>query len=467
MHKTGIIAAILALSWSVGLSPTAGAGPRVTKNRTMLDRYVFAPDSSFSYKLVNTIPGKGFTAYVIDMISQQWRTAAEVDRPLWQHYLVIVKPDQVQTSTGLLFISGGSNGRPAPKSADAAFMALATSTQSVVAELRTIPNEPLTFAGESKSRTEDGIIAYTWDKYLRTGDESWPLRLPMTKAAVRAMDVITAFCGGLESAKASVEKYVIVGGSKRGWTTWTTAAVDDRVIAVVPAVIDCLNVEKSFDHHFRAYGFWAPALDDYTEMGIMEWSGTPQYKALMNIEDPYTYRDRFSIPKFIVNSTGDQYFLPDSSRFYFADLPGEKYLRYVPNTKHDLNNSDAYLSMMAFYESIVKGTPRPRFSWSHGEDGSITVTCEDKPAEVRLWQATNPAARDFRLDTLGPAWKSTVVEADPEGRFVGKAARPEQGFTGYFLEMTYPGPGKLPFKFTTEVRVTPDVLPFPPPKKAR
>ena len=34
------------------------------------------------------------------------------------------------------------------------------------------------------------------------------------------------------------------------------------------------------------------------------------------------------------------------------------------------------------------------------------------------------------------------------------------GFTAWFLEMTCPSGGKYPFKFTTEVQVTPDVLPY-------
>ena len=56
----------------------------------------------------------------------------------------------------------------------------------------------------------------------------------MTKAAVRAMDTITAFCKSQPAASVAVEKFVVSGGSKRGWTTWTTAAVDHRVVAIVP-----------------------------------------------------------------------------------------------------------------------------------------------------------------------------------------------------------------------------------------
>jgi len=59
----------------------------------------------------------------------------------------------------------------------------------------------------------------------------------------------------------------------------------------------------------------------------------------MRIVEPLEYRDRLTMPKLIVNASGDQFFLPDSSRFYFDRLPGVKYLRCVPNADHSLKNS--------------------------------------------------------------------------------------------------------------------------------
>jgi PhoPQ-activated pathogenicity-related protein len=380
------------------------AAPGATQ--TALDRYVAKPDTNYSYKLVNTLPGTGQTTFVIDMTSQAWLTTNEVNRTLWKHWLVITKPDKVSSSKALLIISGGSNGRQAPSGPDNSFSRIAIATETVVAELRQVPNEPLVFAGETRQRSEDAIIAYTWDKFLRTGDEKWPLRLPMTKSAVRAMDTVTSFCESAEGGSAKVDSFVVAGASKRGWTTWTTAIVDKRVAAIVPIVIDVLNVGPSFKHHYEAYGFWAPAVKDYTDTHIMDWMGTKENDALMGIEDPYEYRERLTMPKFLINACGDQFFLPDSSQFYFAALPGPKYLRYVPNADHSLRGSDALETLAACYQAVLTGAPLPQFTWENAPDGSIRVTAKDKPRTVKLWQATNKTTRDFRLETIGPVWSS-------------------------------------------------------------
>jgi len=65
------------------------------------------------------------------------------------------------------------------------------------------------------------------------------------------------------------------------------------------------------------------------------------------------------MPKYLVNSTGDQFFAPDSSQFYFDDLLGQNYLRYVPNTGHSLN-SDA----LEVNNAVAQGLTLPEFSWT-------------------------------------------------------------------------------------------------------
>jgi PhoPQ-activated pathogenicity-related protein len=436
------------------------------RKETALDRYVKKPDPTYRFEMVSKFSGQGYTAYVLDLTSQTWRTAAEVDRPVWKHWLTVVKPDQVKSSTGVLFITGGANNSKPPEKVDPLLLQPALDTNSVVAELRMVPNQPLTFAGD-KPRSEDAMIAYTWDKFLRTGDETWPARLPMTKSAVRAMDAVTSFCASAEGGAVNVDRFVVAGASKRGWTTWTTAAVDSRVVAIVPLVIDLLNVEKSFRHHFQVYGFYAPAVKDYEDMEIMRWQGTPEYHDLMKIEEPYEYRDRLTLPKLMVNAAGDQFFLPDSSQFYFDDLKGEKALRYVPNADHSLRNSDVAETFWSFYAAVLENRPRPKFSWAFAKDGSIEVKlgsgAADKPTEVKLWQATNPEKRDFRLMTIGPAYRATPLTESAPGQYSARVDKPAKGWTAFFVELTFPM-GKYPLKLTSGVRVTPDVLPFPPPK---
>ncbi len=432
---------------------------RETANQTALDRYVAKPDANYAYKLVNTFEGKDTTGYVIELTSQQWRTAAEVDRPIWTHWMTIAVPAKVKSKTAMLLINGGKNGGEAPKGGDVMLNNIARATNAIVASVSQIPNEPLTFSDDNKRRSEDSIIAYTWDKYMRTGDEEWPLRLPMTKAVVRAMDTIQEFCASKQGGKHKVEHFMVTGASKRGWTTWTTSIVDKRVVACVPIVIDMLNIVPSFEHHKAVYGFWAEAIDDYTEMHIMDWMGTKEYDALMKIVEPYSYLDRLTMPKLIMHSCGDQFFCPDSWQFYLNDLKGPTYLRAVPNTGHGLDVS-AVASVQSFFDAVAENKPIPEYRWSFPDDATTRVETPSKPTAVKLWQATNPDARDFRIDKVGKIWQSTGLTAQPDGSYVGHVEKPEKGWTAFMVELTFPGATGAPFTFTTPVRVFPDVLPF-------
>jgi PhoPQ-activated pathogenicity-related protein len=436
-----------------------GAVP-LAADETALDRYVAKPDPTYQWKVVHTATDNGLTTYIVDLKSQTWRSEKDVNRPVWQHWLSIVKPAKPSSRIAFLRISGGANGKAAPQSADAITLKMAAATGAVVAELRMVPNQPLVLNGDGVGRSEDDFIAYTWDQFLKTGDQTWPARLPMVKSAVRAMDCIQELMAGEQGGRVAIEKFVVSGGSKRGWTTWCTAAVDKRVAAAIPIVIDVVNVPAASRHHVAVYGFYAEAIGDYFRHNLTGRAEEERTKLLYAIEDPYSYRQRLTMPKFVVNASGDQYFPPDSSQFYFGDLVGEKYLRYVPNADHSLRDTDALESIIAFYQTVLAGSPRPKYSWTFEKDGSIRVKTETSPASVTLWQATNPQARDFRVKTIGKTYQSRLLSDEGGGVYVGKIDPPKQGWTAFFVELAFDVNGSFPLKLSTAVRILPDVLPF-------
>jgi PhoPQ-activated pathogenicity-related protein len=446
--------------------PASPASPTARALETPLDRYVASPDPAYRWKVVKQLPAApGVTATLIEMTSQRWLTEQEVEQPEWTHWVTIVRPPNVTSDMGLLYITGGRNDRPAPANVASWLVDAARSTGTVVAELRMVPNQPIVFKDDPqrKPRTEDDFIAYTWAHFLKTGDERWPARLPMTKSAVRAMDTVTAFTSSSGGGGHAVTRFVVAGASKRGWTTWTTAITDKRVVAIIPAVIDLLNIEPSFVHHWQAYGAWSDAVQDYVDHGLMEQIGSPAFHALMKIVEPYEYRDRLTIPKFLVNASGDQFFLPDSSQFYYDELKGEKHIRYVPNTGHSLEKSDAIESIVAFYAMVAANRTRPDISWTFEPDGSIKVVSKERPDAVKLWQAVNPEARNFRFDTIGAAYHETPMTPSGPNTWVARLRAPPRGWSASFVELTFPSGGKYPLKLTTAVRVLPDKLPYPPP----
>jgi len=434
---------------------------------TLLERYVYEPDTSFHFELMHQAKKEGYTFYVLKMISQQWLTTAEVDEPAWWHWIKIVVPDSIKHSTGMMWIGGGAKDDDLPEDAGPILVQSALLTQSVTAEIHNIPNQPLSFKGDDYGpRFEDELIAYGWKEFLDRGakdeDAIWLARLPMTKAVVRAMDAVSEFIFKEEGKR--IENYVIAGASKRGWTTWTTAAVDDRVVAIIPVVIDLLNVVPSFEHHWRNYGFWAPAVGNYVEEGIMDWLRTPEFERLLELTEPYSFIQSYDMPKFLISASGDQFFQPDSWQFYWNDLIGEKLLRYVPNTGHSLEGSDALESLISYYQYILQPYERPKYSWVIEENKILVETdLDNPPSAVNLWYAeSQEKSRDFRVDVVGKVWADSSLVISTSGRYQINLSIPEKGWKAYFVELTYSSPGDVPIKLTSGITVLPHIYPFDP-----
>ena len=452
-------------AFALALALSQPATAKVVQPPNALDAYVAKPDPSFAWKVVGDIKGDGYHGAVLELTSQTWTANKDVDRTVWKHWMTVIIPDAVRHDKAFLYITGGDLGDPAPTKPADRFAKLATDTGSVVVELDDVPNQPLTFAEDpsKKARVEDEIIAYLQARYANVHNPDQLLRLPMVKSGTQAMTAVQQYLASQAGGYLKVDGFVVAGGSKRGWTTWLVGAVDKRVVGIVPIVINVLNVNATTIHHWRAMGYFSPALQDYIDAGLTpNLVGKPGLEGVNLIEDPLNYQGRstMKIPKYVINAVGDEYFPPDNTRYGYSRVAEPKRLRMIPNSKHSTAGTDIMESITAFHDAVLNGRAIPSYSWRVDKAGAIVARTPDKPTEVRLWQGANPKARDFRVDTIGKAFTSTVLTARKDGSYFAAAPKTTQGFTAYFVELTFPSGGKYPLKFTTEVQVTPDVLPY-------
>lgn len=427
-----------------------------------LERFVAAPDDAYEYTIQSlqerTHLGVTYTQYELRMYSQRWRSPEEVNHTRWTHKMIVAIPHEPITDMAALTIEGGFTNMWIPPVDLREQMAR---TRAPIATVMYVPNQPLVFSDESSGRSEDDLLAYSFDRYLRTGDEEWPALFPMVKAAVRAMDTVVDLAAREHAV--TVNRFCLIGASKRGWTAWLTAAIDPRVHAVVPLVIDVLNMEAQISHHFESYGFYTGALGPYASMGIFDRFWLPRGQALRTMVDPFAYRDRLTMPKYIVNSPGDAFFPADASQLYRHALAGEMHLRYVPNTDHGLAPDGTVLTGITnFFISVSRGTQRPEITWARGEDGSLQIeVVRGFVNGVKLWQADNPSARSFLFSGgTGIRFADTDLTEDTPGSgvYTVDVQPPATGFRAFFVEVRFPGAPML----TTDVYIMPETLPFRP-----
>ena len=432
-------------------------------NNHMKD-YVTKADPAFRYEVAETFNGEGWTEHRVKMVSGTWLTKQEVNHPEWWHWVTIVVPNEVTETEALMVIGGGSTEDEKPQAANELLVQAAVGTKSIIAEISNIPFQPLNYVNDEKDdRFEDDLIAYGWRQYLEGGakdeDVEWLARLPMTRAVVRAMDVVQEISAELSKP---VDSFVVAGASKRGWATWTTAIVDERVIAIIPVVIDMLNVESSFNHHWRCYGAWSPAINDYINEGIMDWTGSKEYARLLELVEPYSFIDQLTLPKFLINATGDEFFITDSWQFYWDDLVGDKYIQYVPNANHGLNGTYNLGSLVAFYNAVITESAIPKVDWSVSADSIYLEVLSDVDYKVTKWEAVNENARDFRVPVIGRVWKDSELSKTSNNQYAINFSAPEKGYKAGMLEIIFDSGTEVPFTFTTGTVVTPNTYPFGP-----
>ena len=420
-------------------------------------------NSGFSFEIVDSVIYQQAKAYRVKMISGSWLDEEKVLPSIWWHWVDVMIPKERDTDKALLFIGGGSAADEFWE-LDSISIENAISTKSVIAQVSNIPYQPLRFgSNDTIDRYEDDLIAYGWNQFLSNGatddQAEWLARFPMTRAVSRAMDVIEQIT---VNSELPVKEFFISGASKRGWTTWTTAAVDERVIGMAPLVIDLLNLKASFEHHYRVYGDWSPAVQDYVNYGIMDWIGSVEFDRLLKYVEPFEFKERFTMPKLIINGTIDEFFVTDSWKFYYNDLSGYKQLQYVPNGNHGLAGSYHTPNVFSFFNAIAHNNPLPKWSWNTTPTGfEFSVDSLERDYEVALWSITNKEKRDFRIWEVGQNWRKTILQKNENGAYSIDAPKSAEGYTASFIEVTF-NKSTYPLVFSTGTLVLPDIYPFEP-----
>lgn len=410
-----------------------------------LQTYINKPEPAFEWQLKNKIDRElGDRIYDIQFVSQLWQGTK------WQHQLQIYRPTNAAPGTTMFLWVTGGGAAPATVSLG---LELARKIKAPVAFLYHIPNQPLL---EGNLR-EDDLIAESFVRYLKSGDENWPLLFPMVKSVVKAMDVLQAF--GKKEWNAPIDKFIVSGASKRGWTTWLTAAADKRVGAIAPVVIDVLNMGAQMPLQLKAFGAYSSMLAAYSSRGLLPIPQTPAGRRLLSMVDPWAYRDGLTMPKLVINGTNDLYWATDALNLYWDGIPNDKWVLYIPNAGHNLRRQDRppaeqlnhlITNLAAFSRHQINGTRMPRLRWKHeSADGKLRLTIDSAPAPIaaRLWVAQTATA-DFRT----AQWREQEMSFS-EGKIIGEVTQPEEGRLVFFGELDYEIDG-LRYHLSTQMRMT-------------
>lgn len=410
---------------------------------TVLADYAQRPDPATRVEPVVDGELAGGRYRTCRLVSQAWRGVE------WTHELSMFVPGGLAADpdTMLLWIDGGSAGKlpvreRGPSDAVKTLALAANAAGLPAAVVRQVPFQPM-FDGLE----EDDLIAHTFVEFVRTGDASWPLLLPMVKAAVEAMTAAGAVAR--DAWKLTIERFVLTGASKRGWTTWLTAAVDARVAGALPMVIDMLSLDRHVELQRQSFGGMSEQLEPYTSRGIEQLFASKRGQDLVAIVDPYAYRERLVQPKVIALGTNDPYWPLEALNLYLDGLAGPAWVSYAPNAGHGLPMMRVGGLAAALGRHVAGEQRLPTLDWAFADTpGGVVcrLNSDETPDDVRLWQA-EAKSRDFRK----ARWISRPLAAG-DGVWRAEIERPADGHAATLIECRYPRE-PLPLWLTTSVHV--------------
>jgi len=367
---------------------------------------------------IRVLEGAQSEATRISFESQQWRGSP------WRHELLIKTPQHVhRRDLVVVVLTGGDGGAEQQDSAQR--LADALGVRAVV--LTRVPNQPL-YGGKK----EDDLLSFSLDQYRRSGDPSWPLLFPMVSSVVKGIDALEQVLGEQQL------KVVLIGASKRGWTTYLTAAVEPRIVAMVPAVFEMVSMEQQIALMRERYGRDSEKIRPYTLLGLTDSLREPRVAQVISWLDPIRYFPAYTMPKLVLLGANDPYWVVDSVRRYWEVLPEPKTLRILPNVGHGvLGERAAEDAIVSFVKAVLNEQPQPQIVWRFsGRARDVALLSGEVKkggsiARCTVWGAT-ASVPDFRSARFTPTECQT---RDNGQHFSGKLALDPREHSAVFGEL--------------------------------
>ena len=407
-----------------------------------LNAYIESADDTYRWEIIERRMDQPLKSWLVELTSQTWHDIS------WKHYMIIVEPKELKyPDSSILFISGGRIGRKPGDSDFTLAGLLASQTGSYVTLLFQVPNQPL-----FDNLSEDALIAETMIRAMAEKDATWPVLFAMAKSAIRAMDATQEIVQ--QETNHKVKQFMVTGASKRGWTTWLTAASGDpRVVAIAPIVIDTLNIPRQMQYQVETWGTWSQSIHDYTDRDLIDVDLEKMddfVKRLWKMIDPYSYRSQMTLPKLLMHGTNDPYWTVDATQLYWDGLIGPKYILTLSNVGHNLGDKqlNAYATIITFAKNAFSGGPWPEVTWKYAEkdDHYKLAIRSDVPFEsAKLWTATSET-KEFRT----AQWMSNPIESDSTMQCEAVIAKPTSGHIAFYVELMSEFDGQQ-FSVTTQV----------------
>ncbi|HEY8506925.1 MAG TPA: PhoPQ-activated protein PqaA family protein, partial [Steroidobacteraceae bacterium] len=201
----------------------------------------------------------------------------------------------------------------------------------------------------------------------------------------------------------------------------------------------------------ETFGELSDEVRDYTEIDLPARIDSDMGRKLLEIVDPWNYRERLTLPKLIVLATNDRYWPLDALKLYWNGLTGPKNVLYVPNQGHGVADIDRLIgSLSALHRYSVRGEMLPSIGWTFdsGNDGVIQLTVETdrRPHRVTAWTATSKS-RDFRESR----WSSRACRKLDATHYQCESRVKPGEHRALYSEVTFAERNEPPFTLSTAV----------------